>query len=760
MSQRAVVVAVLVVAVAGMIVPPAVTAQEQGDDRLGTLPDAEPELDVLLPEPEISPGQELSLELEVVNDGVIRYRGENVDALLTARGVTVEITDSGPLEVKSGKTSVGQIPDGEALPVAQRVAVPDDIEPGEHDLEVEVSYSHLEATARGDRKQSETETFDVTVVVPDEPRFAIVDTDSPLEPGASGEVEVEIENIGTETATGIDATFTGEGEVRFGAEGAVQEHLGELEPNESTIVTADASLADGASGGEKPFEAVFTYDDADGVERTSAPVRGSFAPLDALEFSIDGLDSRLAVGYDGELTATVTNDGPRTVEAAVVRAEPGSERLAFRDTGYALPTLEPGESAEIRYRVDVDAAADEGPRSVRFAVEYPDARGGTVTSDPTDERVVVDDRLDEFGFVAASTDVEPGASGEATFEIENRGPETVHELRTTLTGSGGVTIGDGAAEELLGSLEPNESATVTADVSIADSVGSGEKPIEAAFTYRDDRGVEQTGETITGGLAPADRQAFSIVDIADTLAVGYDGEITGELRNDGPRTIDDGVLIAEPMTDSLFVEDTRYALPALEPGETAEFRYPTDVSGQADEGPRQIRFTVEYTGGDRTTLTSDPLSQRVVVDLRADEFALDGVETTLVAGETSEFVLEITNERPETLSNVDALLYTDSPLSGVEDEQFVSEIAPGESAEIRFEIAVADGARETTYPVELDFEYRTERGQTELSDTYQFPVDVVEGDGDDGGFLSPGLLIVVALLGAGGVAVAVWMRRR
>lgn len=761
--RRGLVLAVLVLSVVGMLVPPIAAGQgSAGADA--DLTRGEPGLDVFLPDDEVTPGQETALELEIGNDGEITDRGPDSDRVLTARGVTVEIVDGGPFGVKSGETPIGGIPDGEAVPVAQRIVVPEDVEPGEYEIDVEVSYSYLAATGGpvGDRKESETETFEVTVVVPDEPRFAIVDTDTDLEPGASGEAEIEVENVGTETATAIEGTFTGESEVVFGTEGAVTESLGELAPGESTTVTADASLGAGASDGEKPFEAVFTYDDRNGVERTAEPIRGSLAPLEGVDFSVDELETTLAVGYDGEVTATVRNDGPRTVEGAVVRAEPGTESLGFRETGYALPALEPGESADVRYRVDVPDGADEGPRQLRFTVEYPDADGGTVASDPVDERVVVDDRVDEFAIVGTTTDVEPGASGEAEVEIENRGPETVHQLRTTLSGSGGLTIGDGASEELLGSLAPGESATMAVDVAVAESVGGGEKPIEAAFTYRDERGIEQTGETVTGGLTPADSQEFAVENVADTLAVGYDGEITGELRNDGPRAVDDAVLIVEPMSDSLFVEDTRYALPELEPGESTDFRYPTDVSGQADEGPRQVRFTVEYTGGDRTTLTSDPISKRVVVDPRADEFSLEGVQTSVAAGDTDELVIEITNERPETLSNVDAMLYTDSPLSSDANEQFVPELAPGESAEISFEIAADDGARETTYPVELDFEYRTERGSTELSDTYQFPVDVVANEDSGGGvFGSLGVplavLLVLTTLGAGA---AVWSRRR
>ncbi len=529
-KRRGVVLAVLVLSVVGMLVPPAIGATE-------SLARGEPDLDVYLPDDEVVPGQETTLDLEIQNDGEIDTRGPNTDRTLSARGVTVEIVDGGPFEVKSGTTPVGTIPDGETVPASQRIVVPDGVEPGAYDLEVEVSYSYLAATGGpvGDRKESDTKTVEITVVVVDEPRFSIVET---------------------------------------------------------------------------------------------------------------------------------------------------------------------------------------------------------------------------------TTDVEPGTSGDAVLEIENVGSQAANDTRASITGTGGVTLDGGSAEEYLGDLAPGDTATVTVEADVPATTSHGEKPFEAVFTYDDPNGIEQTSEAVTGSLAPAASQSFAISDLADTLSVGYDGQITGELENEGPRPVDDAVLVIEPMSDSLHVEDTRYALPELKPGDSTAFRYPTDVSGSADEGPRQVRFTVEYTGAGTNTLTSDPISERVVVDPRQDEFSIEGVETTVTAGESTDLVLEITNERPEPLSNVDAMLYTDSPLDSDANEAFVPELAPGESAEISFDVSAAEDARATTYPVELDFEYRTERGQTELSDTYQYPVEVVENPDTGGGFAGGLAAPVLALLAIGlGAAAAVWWLR-
>ncbi|WP_246084468.1 COG1361 S-layer family protein [Salinadaptatus halalkaliphilus] len=365
-----------------------------------------------------------------------------------------------------------------------------------------------------------------------------------------------------------------------------------------------------------------------------------------------------------------------------------------------------------------------------------------------------------FDIGEVDTEVEPGGDGPATLEIENVGSETASQARATITGGGGVTVDGEAADAVLGDLEAGESETVTVDVAIDEAASGGAKPLDVAVTYRDSAGVEREAIPEMATLAPAPEQTFSITALEDTLAVGYDGTVAGEITNEGPRTVDDAVLIVEPMSESLFVEDTRYALPEIEPGERAAFRYPTDVSGQADAGPRQLRFSVEYTAGDRSTLTDGPISERVVIDDHADEFSLLGDGISVQQGDSSEFTLEITNEREETLSNIDAMLYTDSPLATINDEAYVDELAPGESAELTFDVQAAPNAPTETHPVELDFEYDTERGETVLSDVYQHPIEVEPGE-DDGGIGIGGIVVrLMALATVIGIAGTLWWRRR
>lgn len=488
-------------------------------------------------------------------------------------------------------------------------------------------------------------------------------------------------------------------------------------------------------------------------------------------------NNEVAPGTESELLIRVQNDAhvrSGTPTEAITTARAVSVEITdegpfdVRTGETPIGTVPDGTASNADFRVivpeDIEPGTYEIEARIRYSITNRQSSSGdqrlSRTTRETLEVVVTDDAIFAVGNV--TTDAQPGTTGEAEIELENVGSATAHATTATITGGGGVTVDGESAQEFLGDFAPGERRVVSVDVEILESVAGGDKPIEAVFEYRDQNGIERAEpRTATGSLTSVGSQSFSILDVDDTLSVGYDGRITGTVRNDGPTAISDGVLVLEPMSDSLIIEESRIALAALEAGGTADFEFPTDVSGQADPGARQVRFTLEYSNGGRTTTTVGPVSERVVVDPQRHAFAIGGEEVQIVQGETDEITLSLTNERPETLRNINAKLYTDSPLSTSSDEAFVNELAPGESGEIRFDLSAAGSAMPKTYRVELDFQYETERGETVLSRTYQHPVEIEArpDTGDDG----PSTLVVgisavavVALLVGG----ALWWRRR
>lgn len=359
-----------------------------------------------------------------------------------------------------------------------------------------------------------------------------------------------------------------------------------------------------------------------------------------------------------------------------------------------------------------------------------------------------------------STDLQPGSSTTATFDLTNEGGETATAVETTVTADGGVVIDGGAAIDVVGTIEPGETRTVIITASTGEEVSPGEKPLTIIVDYEDDDGESYTttGDGLT--IPVHERQSFTITELDDTLAVGYDGMIRGEIRNDGPFTLEDGVLGINPETTSIYIQDLDYALPELEPGESTQFTYYADVGGQTDPAPRQVQFFVEYTTDAGAPQTAGPETDRVTVDDRLLEFGIeiaDREQSKLPAGETSRYVLEITNQLPENLSNIDAQLYPEGDIEAPDASAFVNELGPGESAEMGFTLSSSSGAAIENHSIDLDFQYQTERGHEPISDTYTMPVEIVSPPEDED--LSQAAM-AVSLLAVGVLSGGVlWWRR-
>ena len=446
------------------------------------------------------------------------------------------------------------------------------------------------------------------------------------------------------------------------------------------------------------------------------------------------------------------DDGDVPIEFDGGRTVVGDVRTDASPVQVPLDVTVPGDVPDGRYEVEVTARYRYTFEIIPEFNNHKDTRG----TDRFDVTVVVDDGA-RFAIVETDTDAQVGGGGDVTATLRNVGDEVARDAIVTgrSTGSAAV-VGDGSADSYVGDWAPGENRTVTFDSTVSPDFGSGAYALVTSVDYRDADGIDETSPSSRAGVVPIAEQSFAIDDVDGTLEVGYSGTVSGTLTNEGPLDVDDAVLLVDPQSQRVTVGERRYALPTVPAGESVEFSFDADVSGSADPGPRQFRFTTEYTSGDSTIAVEE--TQRIEVAPRQPEFDLVADNATVPAGETREVTFEITNQRPETLSSINAGLYADSPLSAPNDEAFVDELAPGESTKIAFEVAAAPDASVETHPIELDFRYDDERGNDRISDVTQYPVEVTEST-DEGGLpvvpLAVGLLVVVA--GAG--AVVLYRRR-
>jgi sialidase-1 len=490
-----------------VLAPPvsAQTAQQTEDTQVIGSPD----IDLAASDNRVQTGTTRTVSVQVANSGDITRAGpSDLEArVTTARTVRFDVNDRrlpDGLEVRSGPVLAGLVPEGGAKPISFTFDVTDGIDTGSYRVPVTVSYDYTrlaERTSGGvtryrDFSAEETEYF--TLVVEDDARFSVRAVGSEVIAGDTSDYALRVENRGTEDARNPRVTLAADQTgVFFGGTGTRQPTKtvtvsGSLASGESALVTVTAGADSDVVPASYPVDATVRYETPGGVTRESTTVTTSVRVGDEQTFGVEGVESGLRVGEDGNLRGTVRNQGPRNVTNAVVVFDPESGNVNPQQTEYAVGDLGAGETAVFDYRVTVSSEADDGPRRSSVAVEYRDNEGDRHTSDSVDVTYDVAEERDEFALTSDTT-LSAGSSTVAEVEVTNRRDETLRDIQARMFTND--PLSDGGEESYVQELGPGESTTVSFDL----SAGGGATPKTYAatvdFRYDDSENESQISDT-------------------------------------------------------------------------------------------------------------------------------------------------------------------------------------------------------------------------------------------------------------------------
>ncbi len=605
-----------------------------------------PSLDATLQDDTLVPGEQTTLDVVLLNEGDVDS-GSSKDPQLdsqvtTARGLTVKLrSGSAPITVETPQKGVGTLPTGTSGPLPFSVSVDEDAEPGTYTVPVTVDYSYTSYISEGSgaRDTNTTErTFSLRVKVEDQARFAVRDVESTTRVGATGTVDVTVENVGTEVAN--DTTLTLEstsGDVSFGGAPTATRYAGAWEEGERRTFEFRARTAGTGDSQQYALRLSAAFEDAEGRDRNSETLSFEIRPDPEQTFTVVGAEGTVPIDGEGAYELTLRNEGPVAVSDATVRLRSQSADLTF------------------------------------------------------------------------------GGSNAATMYV--------------------------------GSWAPGETRTVVYDAQASESAERRDYALTASVSYEDGEGDPGADEGLSVGLRPAPEQAFGVSDVESTLRVGDEGQLTGRLVNEGDTAVENVVLEWASESQNVSPTETEYAVGRIGAGEAANFSFGVEISEGADPGPRQFALVAEYRDRQGDLRESDQLDVRETVSAARDVFDVRAVNTTVTAGDGRTIELEVTNAGDQTLTDISAKLFAESPISTTDSEAFVGSLEPGETRTLAFGISAGGSALAKDYPVSLDFQYEEPDGDTPTSDTYRLPVSVADDSGSGGGF--PIVLVGAAALAVG-----------
>ena len=458
----------------------------------------EPELDVFLPDPTVSPGTTTDLTVQIANDGDVDAGSDlRRDTVTTARSVTVDVRNDGsPLVVETGRFAVGSIGDGAVREVPVSVRVPADAEPGTYTLDVRLEYSHTHLSAPRSgvvQDRSRTRTESVSVTVDDGPRFAMRTVDTDVQVGDSGTIAANVTNLGGELARDLSVELAANGpDLALGDTGRNTARVDRLAPGENATVRFPASVSADAAAESFDLTGTVRYTDGEGIRGVQGGIPVGVRPLAEQSFSVAVDGSALRVGENGSVSGTIRNDGPADVRAVVVAV--GDGPFVPRSQRYAVGDLAAGESAAFRFRGAVPASADSVPQQVSFATSYRSAADAERTTREA-VRVPVAERRDAVTVDPIDPRFVAGEDGVLRLSVTNRRDVELRDVELRLAVD--APLDSEFRTTVIPSLTPGETGEVAFDLAVDGDAPASRYPARVETAYTDPDGVRVTGDSAT-----------------------------------------------------------------------------------------------------------------------------------------------------------------------------------------------------------------------------------------------------------------------
>ena len=592
-----------------------------------------PGIDVSVPNTDVQPGEQTSLRVVVLNDGNVTSGSVSNPQLerevTTARALRVSVDDDHdvPLTVKTNERAVGQLPDGSSAPVEFRIDVDQDAQPGTYDLPVNVTYNYTQSvdpeTSEYDRT-TETRNFTVDLTVEESAQFRVRDVESTARIGATGTVDVTLENTGTAPAYNASVALDSQNaDLTFGQATTSSRFVGGTwEPGERRTVSYRVGASQSASEQRYAFAATVSYDDEDETPMQSRSLSLGVTPEPEQSFSIVETGSDVAVDDDGPVNVTVRNDGPAEVRDASVTITSGSNALVFGGSASAsqyVGAWAPNETRTVTVEATATPDAEARSYSLQATVGYEDTEGDPGESGTLQFGVEPDPEVEyEFAASDVSSDLRVGEEGTVTGTIENTGDATATGVVVRFE-TDTANVSPLEREYSVGTLEPGQSETFSFDVEISEAAEAGPKQFTMRPTYRNDDDERREAESFDVRQQVGEqRDVFDLSVTNATVERGSARLVEVTVTNAGEEPVED-VSAALFADDPVSIDDGEAYAEQIEPGESETLTFEVSTGGSALTKSYPVEMDFEYDEPDGDTKLSSGYTFAVDVTEPSDD---------------------------------------------------------------------------------------------------------------------------------------------
>lgn len=368
--------------------------------------------------------------------------------------------------------------------------------------------------------------------------------------------------------------------------------------------------------------------------------------------------------------------------------------------------------------------------------------------------------------VAGPNEFAPGKEISIPVRIENRGLNTVKIAQSSIISrddlpntakmvSARLTAGESPVtvksdRQMIGDIAGGAGQTVTFLARTGDNAAAGDVSMALVLEYTYLASAEQYGadtivyryatttETIpvTIRIKPAAAIAIDAVS-TESINVGTEGYLSLTVRNSGTETAKAAVVVIERNGNSpLIPTDSSVFAGDLPPGASVPCTFKVSVATTAEPQTYPIDLRLRYENSDGVVVLSDAVTIGITAGGKST-FAVSPVSESIAPGESRIIEVAYTNTGAATAYRAQARISAVDPFTSSDDTAYLGDLAPGESANARFEVAIDTGATEKQYGIDTEVRYRDALDNSQISDTVKIEVDIADNGGGASALLSP-----------------------
>jgi hypothetical protein len=326
--------------------------------------------------------------------------------------------------------------------------------------------------------------------------------------------------------------------------------------------------------------------------------------------------------------------------------------------------------------------------------------------------------------------------------------------------------------QMVGDIQGNgNSVIVKYNVKISSNATTGEYQLPLSITYQyPDVLMQESSDTfhftyskaqetipITIRIKPQVR--IDVIEaVPEPLSAGTEGYLNLKIRNSGPENGEKAsVKLLRNGQSPIIPTDSTFFIGNLSSGGIIECRYKVSISKDATNQTYPVDVVVTYTNREGEVVTTSPETVGIPIN-RKTSFTLLSPVPEIPRGSSRTIEIRYRNDGIVTAKNAQARITPHNPVTISDNSAYLGDIAPGQIAVARYEIA-ADGAAE---PMEYTFDstirFRDATGSSQESDV--IPIKIMITPAASGNAFPGGLPALAGCIIAGIIGIAFLMYRK